>query len=736
MTIFFEEDFMKQGAYLHPTKNVSFLKMRYRLEEMGIKNKRFFLSIYDKDLIGHDPHNLTDNSLELRQRIALEIRQNVWYYLREIVRVPVTGSDSMPFILNRGNLAMSFCFMNNIDYFGVQPRQSFKTISAMALSAYIIYFYGYNIPMVMLTKDTDLLHENVIRLKTIRDAFPKYLIDLAVNDEDNKEGLSYKALSNRYSTAVGRGDHAGADTLGRGLTTPVIHIDEIAFVRMIMVTFQAMMNSQIAARRNAKLNGQPHSNIYTTTAGRTDEPSGAFAFRIMNDGMPFTERLYDCKNHEEMVQLIKMNSIDGSVSGTFSYLQLGYTHAWFVEQAARSKGKQDEIDRDLLCMWKSGTSEGLLSDVALKKLNETQRDPDHVEILGDYVISWYVSERIRMSEAFCNRPFILGMDSSEQTGRDFTALVLIDPADMSVAATFRCNESNILKLAMFIGEFLIKYRKTLWVPERKSTGPAIIDAVVPMLISAGHNPFFRIFNKVIQERHDAKMSTVTVNNPEILIDSGIRRHLGFMTTGQTRAFLYKTVLQKAVNSNAHLIHDKTLTSELSGLSTIDGRIDHKSGAHDDLVIAYLLACYTVYFGKNLDYYGIPTSYILSSSQSVDINGVQTAYRQQQLELRKMIKRYQNLIEACESPLLKDNYRQKLVALQDAVDEDIRLEPVSSDKVMNDLSEYGNVYTNNQMPSQPLITSQNTIQGINTVFNFDWNKAGFNLGSSTNVPWAP
>lgn len=73
--ILFEKDFAEQGAIVDlSTQNTSFIKMAILLNQMGIKNNLFFLSLYDKDLKGVDPHDLKDDSLELKERIAWEAK--------------------------------------------------------------------------------------------------------------------------------------------------------------------------------------------------------------------------------------------------------------------------------------------------------------------------------------------------------------------------------------------------------------------------------------------------------------------------------------------------------------------------------------------------------------------------------------------------------------------------------------------------------------------------------------
>ena len=107
------------------TKNQSFTKMVLRLDRMGIRNSAFFMALYDQDLRHVDPH---DPQLPETQKlmVAFECRHNIWYFIREVVRLPATGGNNLPFELNRANLAMLWCFFNNISITATQPRQTGK----------------------------------------------------------------------------------------------------------------------------------------------------------------------------------------------------------------------------------------------------------------------------------------------------------------------------------------------------------------------------------------------------------------------------------------------------------------------------------------------------------------------------------------------------------------------------------------------------------------------------------
>lgn len=566
-----------------------------------------------------------------------------------------------------------------------------NTIGAIALTSWVIYVSGVNMSIAMLTHSDKLVQENVKRLKDMRDALPGYLVRKTSDDIDNKQGLDYKSLNNKYLTYIGQKDKIAANKVGRGSTAPVLHFDELAFIPNIRITFPAIMASTNTARQNAAKAGQVHSNLYTTTAGDPSTDEGAYALDILTKAMRFTEHLYDCKDREAAHEMVAKNSENGLVDGTFSYLQLGYTHEWFRDIIARNNVPPDEVQRDYLNNWITLAKNPIIPKATLEKMGEFRKpDPLYCEIFGEYIVNWYVPRETVTSPEFKKKALILGMDASEMIGRDFTTFVCIDPEDLSVVMTFRCNESNTMKVALFVSDILTEYPRMLFVPERKSTAITIIDTVIVVMQKQGQNPFTRIFNKIVDQKHLKEFSDVSIYDTS-LVDTSYRKYLGFMTTGPTRNILYKEILQKAAAMSADRIYDPVLINELSGLQATNGRIDHRVGAHDDMVFSWMLACYAVFEGKNLHLYGISPDEVLKSIDRTSGRKIDPAHIAQQMSLRKQVKEYEALIKSSETEYLRQHFKYKLAQIAQYLDETVVLEPVSQDSIRKDFSDYGDVY---------------------------------------------
>lgn len=685
--ILFEEDFCKYGACIHTrSTNLSFLKMHVLLKNMGIKNNKFFLALTQPELMNIDPHT-TDPSQELAARIAYEIKVNPWYYYREVVRIPAAGTMPIPFKLNRANLALLWTFYNNIDIFLVIPRQTGKTMSTQSIVSHLMYFMCYNFNFAMLTKDNTLLQENVNRLKEIRNGLPQYLLDCnKLLDTERKEGLSYNKLKNQYQTFVAQSDSHGAEKLGRGMSTPAQHWDEFAFFKNIMISYPTAINATNAAAEQAKEAGLPHTNIITTTAGRTDSPEGKFARNIIDRCMLFSEKLYDSRDREELGKLVESNSTNKMIYAVFSYLQLGKTHEWFKEKSIRSGGSQDDIDRDYLNIWKSGTTGSVVSTVILEKIRMSIKDPVHTTIESGYLFRWYEYPD-KVFSSLKSRTIVLGLDTSENVGRDFTSLCMLDASDMSVICTARCNESDLVKLALFIAKFLIEHPNSILVPERKSTATVMLALICEKLRKAGINPLRRIYNLIFQLKDQKPYCDININDP---IEEGSgKKYIGFTTTGgagvNSRDALYKTTLMKALEMNHSRIHDQTLHDEISQLAIKNGRIDHGEAGHDDLLIAYLLAGWFIYFGRNLHLYDIEEDHFLSMISS-DGSSVDVRMKKQQDELKERINDVRMQIQKARIPAVINSLNRELNHLTSMLEEDEDgIVPVRAEEVRTESS---------------------------------------------------
>lgn len=873
MTICFHSDWRTPEGQMRAipdvtTTNMDFLRTCHLLKKMGIRNYAFPLALYDPDLVGVDPHKLiadTEENEILRAKIVLEAKRNGWYYLREIVRIFEQSGDPIPFRLDRGNMAMAWCFFNGLDYFGQQPRQTGKmaplysliktptgwikmgdveigtevstpdggtsfiidifpqgvkdiykitlddgraaecglehlwkvrcedwggeykiftldvirermqnprrkhpimfpvvdpaypdvverplvsidyvgqeeaqcimidhpdhlyitdnyivthnTICALTLTSWVIYTHGKTFNMGMVAKDDNLRRENINRIKKMRDSLPTWWVFRdKYKDKNNASEIYYAALDNRYETMVAQSDKAAADKASRGMSPSAVHFDELAFCANIDISYPTILSSTDKARSNSKKNGQPHSNIITTTAGDPSKKEAREAAKILDNSMPFSERLYDCENKEELFKIVSTRSSSTMVNGTFSHNQLGLSNEWLRGIIARNglQDRPDVVARDYLNRWVSVQEKPIIPKDVLNMINASQMEEKWVEILpSGHTLFWYIDEAIVRSPAFKHRSIVVGSDSSEMIGRDATTLVGIDPGDLGVVFTFRSNEGNLNVVGQMIADLMLKYPGFVLVPESKSTGVGFIDAVTLLLRRSGHNPFHRIFNHVIDRSHEDEFSKYDTNDTSLL-DTSLKKYFGFKTNAALRQQLYSTTLLDGVGLAAARIRDATIIRELNSLTNKNGRVDHGDGLHDDSVVALLLAIWFVMNGRHLERYGIKARTAMSLIRPAGNDKGQIEQERQEI-IRIKVEALERACRNERDPAMRKMLEADLTQLKDMLKD----QPVPTPKNADDLLREPRRFTDEKtvQDSKPYVNSADLNRSLEMVMSF-------------------
>lgn len=628
--ILFKEDWRKFPSAIPDvnTKNVSFLRLVSLYKKMGIKNADFCLALFQPELSGVDPFdpNLDDAT---KVKIMLEAKYNPWYYFREIARIPPTsGNNPVAFRANRGNIALFWSFFNHVDFGLLQPRQTGKSVSTDVLMTGMMYIWGENTVINLITKDTKLKNANIERLKVMMDLLPKYIHTKDYLDADNQDLMTCVRLGNKYKSSVGRNDKLAADKLGRGLTVPIMHFDELAYINWIEASLPVALASGSAARDEAAAAGQPYGNVFTTTAGNITTRDGAFAHEFLTGGAPWTESYFDLPDNQTLRKVIENTSADKPmIYGAFNHRQLGRTDEWLFRTLRETNQRGEVADRDYFNIWTVGGEGSPISDEYKKRIKDSEREPCHNETKANYyTIRWFIPES-EVESRMANGRFVMGVDPSELLGgekSDSTGMVIIDVETHDIIATGRYNGTQIPQLSAFFADLLIKYPNITFIPERKSMGMAIIDYVVIALHRAGIDPFKRIFNRIVDDASIMESEFRDIQTPlsarAPTFYDRFKRHFGFATGGTgrySRDALYVVSLPSMMEFGARRIRCNMLINELMALTIRNGRIDHNRGNHDDLVVSALIAHWMCIQGQNLAYYGINSNVIFSKAQTSD-----------------------------------------------------------------------------------------------------------------------
>ena len=263
----------RKPIYDFKTKNKSFLDLYNDLYRLGIKNNKFFLKLYDKDLLAVDPYQ-PKLPLELQLKVILECMINPWYWLREICRIPEDGAPieiggGIQYQIDRNNAAAWYCFLNGIDHYQSKPRQTGKTQDAIAKNNYAYHFGTISANFLFFNKDQDMAKTNLYRLKCQRDMIPSYLQMRAIVSEegkvdkgtDNVTSMRNPITNNTITVMPKPTSKDAAVKLGRGNTAAFHYYDEFDFIPFNMEIINAAAFSYARASENAKKNGSLYGRI-------------------------------------------------------------------------------------------------------------------------------------------------------------------------------------------------------------------------------------------------------------------------------------------------------------------------------------------------------------------------------------------------------------------------------------------------------------------------------------------
>lgn len=577
--------------YHHSTSNKSFIDMAMYLKDRGIKHYEFMLLLLDPDLAGVDPYD-PRLSTTMKMKILRECLYNPWYFIREVVRIPQAGkSGGIPFILHRGNLAMLFCLMLNLNTMCILPRQTGKTYCAVVWYLYLFNFGTNSSEISFLNKKFDDSKNNLARIKDTRELLPSYLrMDQMFAPDGTKlkgrnsvESMTHPVNHNIIRTVASARDKTSAASLMRGRTTSIIYIDEYAFIKHNKIIYMNMVPAWNTAANNARQNHKPYGMLITTTPGMLATEEGQYCYEAMGNATKFNEGWYNL-TYNEIMEIVNTNERSTFVYIEYSYQQLGYSEAWFRDLCRNMELDWDAIRREVLLEWSPSVENSPFRKEDLDTIRNLLRAP-----IGSFMV--FNKYPILVYERMDPRHVpLIGVDPSGGYQRDSSAITIVDSWTTRVTAEFNCNWIPTLDLAAVILELVSKYMPNAVVNIERNGGfgASIIAKLLTTPIK--RNLFFTIKDKVVEERIGGGQSFVKKQKTKVF---------GSDSTHEAREKLMD-ILRNRVDYHKDKIVSKTIYDELCGLEyKKNGRIEHSSNTHDDQVFSWLWALYIIYEGGEL-----------------------------------------------------------------------------------------------------------------------------------------
>ena len=580
------------------TRNKSFLQLYKDLKRLGVKNNRFFLTLYDKDLQLIDPYapNLPK---DYQLKVYLECLINPWYFLREVLRIPADGKPieiggGVQYRIDRNNAAAWYCYLNGIDHYQSKPRQQGKTQDAISKFLYAYLFGTMSSTILFFNKDQDQANMNLYRMKCQRDMLPSYLQMRMIIDDNGKADRGIENIrtirnpvNNNTVTTMGKAtSKESAMKMGRGATAPLQYLDEFDFIPYQIEIMNAAAFAYSTAAKNAREYGSLYGRVLTSTPGDLDTKSGADATEYVGKMMIWEESFFD-KDIDEIKAYNRFMFIE------HSWQQLKLPMSWYEEQCSLVSFNEEVILREIGLQRIHGSSLSPFKRSDIMYIMSHKKTPIAEWDISKNLCPFKIYEKLKYST-----PYLCCVDPAEGIGGDSSAVVFINPYTQQPAVEFRSPYVSQPDLFQMLCQFMDKYCPKCMIIIESNRGIELINC----FLSSKYQPqLYYDDGKLLQTIEKMKA------NGQVYHSSAQRRATGFTTAGNNRNMLIR-LLEVLMEEEKGILCTPNLVDDICALikKPTTGRVEAGPGKHDDTVMAFLIGIflYRSLTPERLEEYGI------------------------------------------------------------------------------------------------------------------------------------
>ena len=562
------------GKPIDATSGLSPSELLNEIEKESINNisGMSISDLVDKNINKSNRHVFTAQNMMLE---LTKCRMSALYFIENYVSVPVAGGRVPIKESEQWNSTDKYkiivdLFQQHDSVLYMSSRQSGKTTtSAMYLLWCMIFFPKIQISYLTLDKNRAI--DMISRMKEMMDSLPKWL---QVKPKSNAERMSYYELSNGSKiTASFVSGSNDPDKVGRGLSSPIVFIDETAFIPHADIVWAALQPSVSAAKIFAKKNGYPNGVIFTST------PNGAganFFYNVYQNSVKFDD-IYDYENkklHDNYQQEFMKPEKNSFISVVLHWSEFR-TQEWYEIQRKELNFNQRKISQELDLSF-LGSDSCIFDDNIIAALVPKKK---YSRITLPYGCEFDLYDEIDPNEKY-----YLGVDTAMSTGSgsDYSAMVLTRASDGRPIGEFHGRFSVVKRYAQVV-KALIKAFKVIYalntetlnvVVERNSIGKEVVEELIYDSSNFDYEEF------LFYEETD-----------------GGERVPGLYTSnsgkmGQGKRDKMFIELMNYTNKQPFMIYGPLLIDELRNLEQkSSGRIEASKNQHDDIVMAWNFCLY-------------------------------------------------------------------------------------------------------------------------------------------------
>jgi len=547
--------------------------------------------------------------------IAEEIfkcRSNILYFIDNYVKIPESGGY-MDYKLDSVNKKLKRYIRSTIKYrrtIMMASRQLGKsTCSGIVLLWATMFFPGNRAVILNMKKQSAI--ENLKIVKFVHENLPEWLkVPLRYKGE-RKTFIEFVNGSSIYTFYVSSA--TPPEQIARGMTVPIIVVDECAFISKIDEAFGAATPAISKAREQAIKNGYPtFTSIISTPNGTVG--TGEFFYKMYTNSIDSDEIFDD----DESIMDIAEELLDDPTKNGF--IKIDYLwhedptkdEKWFINAKKDLNFDTRKINQEINCLFVGSTGcifdDDLLSTLMPKKPLEKIRLPHF--------------SKLNVFRSFDPLDYVIvGIDTAKSLTGDYTAIEIYGYRDFDQIAEYHGRLGSLTKFLDIVKatvDYLIPIMKDriILAIENNSIGASIIEG-----LEEDKNP---IYSRLIY-------------TPEPKKGSGIN------TNAKSKPIMVSEMYDKIIK-NSGIINSSSLINQLSVIEKrANGTVAAQRGAHDDLFMASSFCAYVkkisaLEFESKI---GKTNKQIKERTKSITDNIFIDNQREQQIEYTDIIEKYIN-----------------------------------------------------------------------------------------------
>ncbi len=506
---------------------------------------------------------------DFRVREYLKCKSSALYFIKNYVKVQVPGAvvalKESPDWLSTPKYQDIIKLMQTGDFVSIMAsRQHFKTTMVLQYLLWAMSFHP-GIKVEFLTLKSKSALDAMERMYSMLSLLPSWL---RVPKYNKGEKATYLELDNK--SRINSNYVSGSinpDTVGRGMSAPLVYIDEAAFIPHMETVWASLYPVVSKAGATAKMNGVPNGVILSTT------PNGAgenWFYKSWTNAWT-VEELWDTEKNKlnEDVDAIQKTAKDKNnfIKMAIHWSETGKSEEWFNDQVKALDFNMRKVNQEINLVF-LGSTGAIFPDEILEKFVPPSTVID-IQMAYGQVFKLF-------EELDPTKVYLLGVDNAASTAAaaDYSTMVLTEAESGRQVGEYKGKFSVIKRYAGVVKSLMLQlstvhglspdYLKVII--ERNSFGIGVIEEVM-----FGEGPEnwkyeyeqFMYLGLIRQER------------------------IPGLNTNKTNREQMFNLLLSIVNTNPYHPQGNLLQEELRNLEQkSSGRIEAARGQHDDVVMAY------------------------------------------------------------------------------------------------------------------------------------------------------